>query len=234
MAEDVLVTLIVAAAFAGVHLGAPWLSPLFHPDRPWMHSIAGGMAVAFAILILLPELEYVHGSVGNVVYPLMLVGLVGFYTVELAILNAARGPRLMGEGVRASVHLVIAWLYTFGLVYALPEQLHQHGLIVLVTSAAIGLHLAYKDYLLSHHHPTHYRRYGRFFLAASPISGAVAALTIAPSEFVSDAILALIAGYMLQNVFRNEVPEMRGSRPMAFAAGALVTAAPLVVVLHLG
>ena len=241
LAEDPLalaITTTVALAFAAIHFCAPHLRRLFEPERPWLASAAGGMAVAFAIVILLPELDYVAGSVGAVVYPLVLAGLVGFYVTELALLR--RQPAVAGhpggdhtDHAGASVHLSISWLYTFGLVYALPDQVHGHVVVVLLTSLAIGLHLAYKDWLIAAHHPGTYRRQGRYILATSPIAALLAGLVTDPSELVSDLILALIAGYMLQNVFRNEMPEQRGARPLAFAAGALAVGVPITLVLHL-
>ena len=234
------VTAGVALAFAAIHFGAPLLRRLFEPERPWLASAAGGMAVAFAIIILLPELEYVHASVGDVVYPLVLAGLVGFYVAELGLLRRRAVPAGGGsaalsthDGAGASVHLAISWLYTFGLVYALPDQVHEHAVVVLMTSVAIGLHLAYKDWLIVAHHPAVYRRMGRYLLATSPIAAFGATLVAGPSEMVSDLILALIAGYMLQNVFRNEMPESRTSQPLAFAAGALAVGGPITLALYL-
>lgn len=227
------VTLAVAVCLSAVHLLAPRLHGLFASGRPGVASFAGGMAVAYAAMVLLPELGYVQGHVGNVVYPLVLAGLVGFYLVELTILRAATRPHPVGEGVRASVHMAISWLYTFGLVYALPDEVHQHGPAVLIICAAIGLHLAYKDYLISRHHPAFYRRRGRFILATGPLAGAALALVASPSELLADMIVALIAGYMLQNVFRNELPDGRRSSPPAFALGAAALALPVALAMHL-
>lgn len=241
LAEDPLalaITATVALAFSAIHFFAPNLRRLFELGGSRLASISGGMAVAFAIIILLPEIYIVSHSIGSIVYPLILAGLVGFYVIELVLLRRkavleCHAGRHIPDHAGASVHFVISWLYTFGLVYALPDEVHGHVALVFLTSVVIGIHLAYKDSLLAAHHPSSYRQYGCYILATSPLVALLAGLMTEPSELVSNMILGLISGYLLQNVFRNEMPEQHDASPLAFAGGAMVVGVPLTMVQYL-
>ncbi|AHE99904.1 hypothetical protein THITH_03295 [Thioalkalivibrio paradoxus ARh 1] len=227
-------TLAAAMAFAAIHLLAPHCRRLFASYDRHAYSLAGGMAVAYAILILLPEFEYIHGQVGNIVYPMVLAGLVGFYALELYLLQRRPSESRGSDAFRmASLHIGTVWLYTWGIIYAMPDQVLQHGAMVYFSVAAIGMHLVYKDYLMSVHHDEAYLHWGRYLLASAPLIAWGMGLMLEPSEFVSDLIVALLAGYLLQNVFRNEIPDDRASCVPSFALGAVLFGVPVAYVLHL-
>jgi hypothetical protein len=115
----------------------------------------------------------------------------------------------------------------------MPEQATEHGAIVLLTALAVGLHLAYKDYLMSRHHDAVYLGWGRLALATAPLVAWAMAVAMPPSEMAADLVLALVAGYLLQHVFRNELPAEHLSSPASFAAGAALFGLPLAALAQL-
>jgi drug/metabolite transporter (DMT)-like permease len=83
-------TLACALALAAVHVLSPRELSLFPatPRSRWL-SLAGGIAVAYVFMHLLPELSEHERTLqdgaegaGLIVYGLALVGLVAFYGVE--------------------------------------------------------------------------------------------------------------------------------------------------------
>src|SRR5690606_27231832 len=91
----------------------------------------------------------------------------------------------------------------------------------------IGLHLVVNDYALLQRHPEQYRRIGRWILATAVVAGWAVGVTSAIHEVATVLTIAVLAGGILLNVFKEELPEERQSRFWAFALGAGVYAALL-------
>ncbi len=222
-------TLVMALVFMAIHLYAPYCRRWLAHREHRVYSLGGGMAVAYAILMLLPELERSHLHVGDAIHVVVLAGLVAFYAIEMRLHHhKARGAD--GESIpAAALHVGIGWIYTWAIIFAMPEQVVLHGHAALFTAIAIGVHLLYKDYLMSAHENGAYVLWGRYVLATAPLTAWVMGLIIEPSEHVADLIIAILAGYLLQNIFRNELPSVRSSRLGAFIAGAFLFGVPVTL-----
>ena len=92
----------------------------------------------------------------------------------------------------------------------------------------MGLHFLVNDYGLRHHHKRLYR-IGRWILAAAVLFGWAVGLGIEINELHVALLFAFLAGGIVLNVLKEELPAERESRFWAFAAGAAGYAALLVL-----
>ena len=243
--------LAVACGLAGVHLVGGRLTFLDRLPRSRWLSVAGGVAVAYAVVHLLPELAEVHAGLAGAAggsrwaaehagYLVALLGLACFYGLErLATRTAdppdgADGDR--SEGVRRPPPAVF-WLHAgsyaaynllFGVLLAEREDGSARSLALF--AAAIALHFVVNDHGLRSHHPVLYPRFGRWLVAAAiPVGWAVGSFLPLPPAGL-DAALGFLIGGVLLNTFKEELPAERQSRYWAFVGGCAAYAAVLVIV----
>ncbi len=237
---------VAAVVLALVHVFAGKLRFLEGIPRSRWLSLAGGISVAYVFARLLPELaeaqERLGESAGGVLarleqhaYLLALTGLALFYAVEVATLRS-RGERREREGEDAA-GTVTFWLsigsfgfYTGLIGYALQEEADASAQTLVFFTVAMGLHFVVNDYGLREHHKAAYTRIGRWLLAAAVLAGWLLSLVAEVPETGLVAVLAFLAGGVVLNVLKEELPERRRSRFWAFALGAAGYAALLQVV----
>ncbi len=153
------------------------------------------------------------------------MGLAAFYGLERAA-KASRGERRRLRGDDATGAGVF-WLHTasFALYNALIGYLMLHreepGLGGLILFAfAMGVHFVVNDYGLRHDHKGAYDRVGRWVLAAAVLAGWAVGLSFEVSKAALAVLFAFLAGGVIMNVLKEELPEEQESRFWAFALGA--------------
>ncbi|MGR3465325.1 hypothetical protein [Limimaricola sp.] len=233
---------LVAILFAAVHLLSPKLVFLDRTPRSVWLSAAGGVSVAYVFVHLLPELaefgEHATEAVGEVagplegwIYLLALTGLVVFYALErMAKTHAGGRDHAESEAGVFWLHLGGFAIYNFLVGYLLEEQLREEGVGgMLLYAVALGLHFVVNDRALFAHHGHQYLQKGRWLLAAAAIAGFLASLGYEIPESWIAAAFGFLAGSVVLNVIKEELPEERESRLSAFAMGAAFYAALLLV-----
>ncbi|MEN9937354.1 MAG: hypothetical protein RLZZ387_3933 [Chloroflexota bacterium] len=237
------VTLLGALGLALIHLFARrlrWLSSL--PRSVWL-SFAGGVSVAYVFVHLLPDLGEYQEAVAETgvlaflehhVYLVALLGLAVFYGLERTALRSRRA-RKDAEG-EDSTSAEVFWLHiaSFAAYNALIGYLLVHreetewlGLALFVI--ALGFHFVVNDVGLREHHKESYDRAGRWLLAAAVLVGWAVAQVVAFSPATVALLFAFLAGGVLLNVLKEELPEERASQFWPFAAGAAGYAAKLLL-----
>lgn len=218
-------TLAVAITLAIVHLlGAP-LRCLVRKREAIVSSCGGGMAIAYVFLQLLPELDKGHNLVGNAIYFVVLIGFILFYTLEYHL--PLRGSRDTAEHSPRSalyMHIIVSWIYNWLIIYTIPEQLETSIPHTAVGIIAIGLHLSYNDHILGRHYAREFDSWGRYVLASAPLAGGVTNILMPGNAMVSDLLIAGLAGAILHNVFKDELPDNQRSSFRWFVTGILVYA----------
>ncbi len=241
--STVLAPLLAAAGLSLVHVLVGNLRFLETVPRSRWLSMAGGVSVAYVFLHILPELaaaqEAIRSSLGETVafvehhvYLVALLGLATFYGLERLAL-ASRRRRDLGEPDATGP--VVFWLHIAsfavynGLIgYLLDRRLESGPWGLLIFVVAMALHFVVNDYGLREHHKAAYRRVGRWVLAAALFIGWGLGLAIDISEAALGVVLAFLAGGIVLNVLKEELPEERESRFGAFALGGAVYAALLL------
>lgn len=97
-------------------------------------------------------------------------------------------------------------------------------------AAAMGFHFLVNDYGLREDHRDTYHRVGRWVLAAAVAAGWVVGLWTTLNRAALAMLFAFLAGGVVLNVLKEELPEERQSRFWPFAAGAASYAALLLTI----
>lgn len=244
-----LVTLLMALAFCVVHLFVGHLRFLDRTPRSRWLSFAGGVAVGYVFLHILPELG-VHAEVfaratgleaeiaEEWIYVLSLGGLALFYGIERA-LSASRDRRREEEGRDRPEHGVF-WLHiaASALLVLLIAYLLNHredasipGLALYF--AAMVLHFVTADFGARAEHPELYDAQARWVLVAATLGGWVLGLALDLPELWIGCVFAFVAGGIGLLVLKEELPEQRKSYFLPFLAGAALYAVLVVAETHL-
>ena len=94
----------------------------------------------------------------------------------------------------------------------------------------MALHFVVNDYGLREHHKHRYARIGRWALAAAVLAGSAAGLPVEIPEPALALVVALLAGGVILNVLKEELPSEREGRFWSFALGADASAALLLAI----
>lgn len=238
-------TATFAVSFALIHLLIGRLRFLDVVPRSRWLSFAGGVAVAYVFLHILPELSghqqtFAEGlglsgyAVEAWIYLIALLGPATFYGLERAAKTSRRRSSERNRG--AKVEAGIFWLHigSFGLYNALIGYLLLHreqaGLWPLVIYfVAMALHFVTNDSGLREDRRDQYDRFGRWIIAAAVVLGWSLGLVTTLSEITTGFLFAFLAGGVTLNVLKEELPEERQSRFWPFLLGAAGYAALLLV-----
>lgn len=229
----------VTVVLATLHLAAPHLRRLpVVPERA-TGSFAGGVAVAYVFLHLLPELAAGNEAVGQLledvvqVTPLLdlaifvvaLTGFTAFYGLErLARRSASAATDAPPAGV-FRLHLGSFLVYNGLITYTMPLRLRAGVVFGLLFAVAMALHFVLTDRTLEEHYPERFDTGGRYLLAGGLLVGWVLAWLSAPSSTVVVTLLtALLGGSILLNVFKEELPADRRSSFGWFLVGLVLYA----------
>ena len=224
-----------AVLLAFAHVLAAKLRFLGGIPRSRTLSAAGGVSVAYVFLHLLPELAKAQEEFGaaNVplltyverhVYLIALVGLTVFYGLDRLALESREEQRENeGEDETSSgvfwLHTISFGLYNLLVGYLLLHREERSLKALLLFSVAMALHFVVNDFGLLEHHKEKYLRIGRWIVSVAVLLGwGIGALTDI-SDMVIAVLLAFLAGGIVLNVLKEEVPGERKSRFWAFAAG---------------
>lgn len=229
-----------ALLLAAIHLVGGRLAFLPTVPRSRWLSAASGVSVAYVFVDVLPELAErqehlaavgVLGFLDRHVYLASLVGPTLFYGLERRVRRDEGHGRGEGEHDRGVfwLHVGSFALYNVLVGYLLVRGEATSGRGFLFYLVALALHFVVNDYGLYHEHRESYDRRGRWTLAAG-VGAGWALGTLAPlHEGVIALLFALLAGGIVLNVLKEELPEERRSRFGAFAAGAAAYAALLLL-----
>ncbi|WP_420456881.1 hypothetical protein [Rubrivirga sp.] len=230
-----MLALVLAAGLAAVHLVAGKLRFLSVVPRSRWLSLAGGISVAYVFAHLLPQVaagqralaetgltEFVIGE-GHV-WLLALLGLVAFYGLERAAQSSrddAAEPEDRTEPGVFWLHMGSYGLYNVLVGYLLGEGEGGTGVGVALFWTAMALHFFVNDFGLRDHHKARYDRVGRWVLAAAVVAGAAVGVVTEVHEAVVAGLVSFLAGGVVLNTLKEELPEDRASRFAPFAFGAI-------------
>lgn len=230
----------LAATLAATHLFAGHLGFRAIPRSEWL-SGAGGVSVAYVFVHVLPELSERHdalegsvvGFVEHHVYLVALGEFAAFYGLEQFAYGSDE-REAVGDAVTETSEGVF-WIHigSFAAYNALIGYLLVHrdegGVAgLLVFAVAMGLHFVVNDHGLRERHRAAYDRVGRWVLAGGVLAGTGLGLVTAVDEALVTVLFAFLAGGIVLNVIKEELPEERASRFRAFALGAVAYAGLLL------
>jgi hypothetical protein len=236
--------LLGAALVASMFFAGGWVSALAR-GRAYL-SFAGGIAVTYVFLDLLPELAAMHEVVmehaeehrlfhgEQSVYGGALLGVVLFYALtHLIRAGRARGrsPGTVGARGDATYWVHVLGYGGYGLVigYLISERL-EHGVVSLVVySVAMAFHFFTVDHALRHEHKSAYERTGRWLMAGLLMLGGVLGALGSVPELLVARLFAFISGAIIITTVKEEVPEASEGRFWPFLCGVALYSLLLII-----
>ncbi|WP_342388345.1 hypothetical protein [Salinicoccus bachuensis] len=228
-------SLLFTVGFVLIHLTSKQMEFLKVEPRSRFLSAAGGISVAYVFMHLLPELgeyqEAFEGALESVefleshIYIIALFGLAIFYGLEqLAKHSKRRGAEKGTYKASANVfwiHISSFALYNAIIGYLLLRGEYQSEWGMLLYFIAMGIHFITNDKALRAIHKDDYDSYGRWLLASSITVGWMIGVFTEINILVISVLTAFIAGGVILNVMKEELPEERESSFPAFFSGML-------------
>ncbi len=237
LASTLVLAALHAAAGAINHRLDQWARPVA--------SVAGGVSVSYVFLHLLPEISGGQEELGRVlevqfeesalaeagVFLCALAGFVVLYGLErLAQAHNEALPGPTQSGAAFGLHVGVFTVYNGLITYTMATRFRTGAGYAVLFTAAMGLHFLLTDRSLREHFPDRFRRYGRAALVGALVAGWVLSAVFAPTQVVVVVVLtATLGGFVLFNVFNNELPTERRARYPWFVLGVVVYSAALLV-----
>lgn len=239
LALSAAIALILAAA----HLLAAYLESVHLAPRSRWLSFASGVSVSFVFVKLLPYLHQADAMLRMdnqfpVAYVFALGGMVALYGLEIAVRRARRrapaGHQRRSWSWIFVLHLGAFAAYNAFLGALLVGQRHEPVVQQLLFLMALLLHNVVNDFSLREHHQQEYRHFGRWVLAVSVMAGWSAATVDIVPDIVVYTVIALVAGAIILNVLKEELPADREGRFGAFLMGCVAFTSLWLLSVQLG
>lgn len=238
--SSLLLPIILAFGLALVHYVASKLPGVERLPRSSVLSISSGVSVAYVFVHVLPEVDRTRRTITDTsmasshldeyVYLVALLGFVTYYGLERYVRRTRPTPD--GGTTRPGIF----WIHVgaFAVYNALIGVLLFHretpgvGSLFLF-AVAMALHFLVNDYGLREEHKAAYCGRGRWILSASVLFGAAVGALVPVSRAVLGVIFAFLAGGIILNVVKEELPAERDSRFLPFLVGSLGYSALLLL-----
>ena len=224
-----------------MHVFSQTLHLLQGVPRRRLVSFVGGMAVAFVILRLLPAigrhqqtLEQATqggplGFLDNHIYAVLLLSIIIFYGLERLAQRSRERRKQAGKEDRPGFGVFWLHIGTFALMNLLVGYLLFHHVeqgselqVLLLFFLAMLFKFVVNDHGLHNLHQDLYDRMGRWLLAVTVLGGWLVNY-VARMPQVGPALLqGFIAGAVLLNVLKEQLPSAEKSRYALFASGAVL------------
>ena len=233
---------VAALALAITHVGGGRLHRLDALPRHVVLSAGSGVSVAYVFVHLLPELAEaqahvaesaptgVWGSAERHAWLAALLGLLVFYGLELLARRPGAGSTRGHVDPVGWLHLTSYGIYNAIVGYLLAERADQSLETLVLFTIALALHFLVNDHGLRAHHGALYRRWGRWLVAVGVVLGAAVGMVTRLSPAGLGLLVAFLAGGIIMNVMKEELPETRRSRWGPLAGGAVFYAMLLIAI----
>lgn len=241
-----LIASALAALFlALIHFFANLLRFSSIPRSKWL-SIAGGISVSYVFIHLLPDLEewqnlfeekypYRFSYLKHHLYLVALLGLTIFYGMEKAAIISKASQRQSRQGKEGRnqmmfwIHIVTFAIYNALIGYLLIHRENETIAELIWFTVAMGFHFIGNDYSLLDHYRDSYQKQGRWVVTLAVLMGWLAGVLTNVSEVFIAVLFALVAGSIVLNVLKEELPEERKSNFWAFCSGILIYTSTLLI-----
>jgi hypothetical protein len=234
--EVKLLSGLFAVGLTLVHLFAGQLQFLETLPRSRWLSLASGISVAYVFVHVLPELNaaqqgFTLQPIGGLaflehhVYLLALIGLVAFYGLERSAKLSQLQNRRAGKSEMTTVsvfwiHIASFAIYNALIGYLLVHREEPEFFNLMLFFIAMAMHFIVNDFGLRENHKWPYDRVGRWVLAGAVLIGWAIGTHLRIHQVPMTILFAFLAGGIVLNILKEELPEERESRFGAFAFGA--------------
>lgn len=218
-------TLLISIILGSIHLFSTSLHHWIFRSPQIATSFSGGLAIAYVFIHLLPELETSDLTLGQTpTHFITLLGFLLFYGLQRLAWKSSRELNIQHSSLLFGIRLGFASLYNFLLIYTIPQQFKENILWSMVYLIALGLHLLSNDHGLSEQHTVLFHQWGRYALVGAIATGLFVDLTHSATHepIISDFLTALLSGFVLFNIFAEELPKHQETKYRWFILGVMV------------
>lgn len=243
----------ISVSHLSIALASTLILVLFHYLSPWFAnrlaangrgfvSFAGGVAVAYVFLHMLPNLVEYNKPIGKllishewltpftelVIYIVSLFGFLVYYGFDLL----AEKYQMQGHKTNYvyGLHLIMFCLYNFLITYTMSLRAQTSIMATLIFTFAMALHFVLTDRKFSRSYPAKFNHNGRFILICALLMGWCCSVIFDPVNILVAAFMvAFLAGSILLNVFREELSSNRATSYPSFAVGVILISIVLLM-----
>ena len=236
--------IILAIGLALVHafLAKLNISKLI-PEFRWI-SFAGGVSIGYVFVEMFPELSHAqeeleHSAIPfiayleNHVYILAMLGLLVFYGLDVLAFKSRTKNQNTDKKSGSFIFWaqIIAFTIINGIFGYLLQDLEDHSLLMCILFfLTVSLHFFIIDHHLREHHPVLYDKQVRWIFTAAIMVGAIAGQSLHLNEAALSIVWSFLAGSLIFNILKHELPDERESCFGSFATGAGLYTALLLLI----
>ncbi len=217
------------------HYLSPWFADNLPGNGRTFVSFAGGVAVAYVFLHMMPDLVEYNKPIGRfllnnqwltpftelLIYMVALFGFLIYYGFDL--LAERYQDKDHQEGYVYGLHLSMFCLYNFLITYTMSLRALSSLTATVLFTLAMALHFVLTDRKFCRFYKTQFKHLGRFILICALLLGWLFSVIFDPVNILVAAfMLAFLAGSILLNVFREELPAAGLTSYCWFSFGALL------------
>lgn len=198
----------------------------------WM-SLAGGIAVSYIFVYILPSLHHEQEDFGDTAFELAmeselyffgLIGIVVFYTVTKVAERHRHQRNATIKDRFFFVQILLFFVYNMLISYimfAADQNIEQ----LIFYSIAVGLHFMTVAHDMYRENSERYLLYGRYVLGGGILIGFLVATFAPHSAIVLAIIFSFISGAIMFNVIKNELPSEDSAHLPTFVISAFTYSA---------
>jgi hypothetical protein len=205
-------------------------------------SFSGGVAVAYVFLHMLPNLVEYNKPIGKfllnnqwltpftelLIYIVALCGFLVYYGLD--VLAARYQCRRVSYQPVYQLHLMMFCLYNFLITYTMALRALTSITATLLFTFAMALHFVLTDRKFCRNYAEAFDHKGRFILMCALLLGWLCSVIFDPvNVLVAALMVAFLAGSVLLNVFREELPTTGLLRYCWFVFGTVLIAIILLL-----
>jgi hypothetical protein len=235
-----ILSLVFAIGFALIHFSAKYMLFLNRLPRSRFLSFAGGIAVSYVFVHLLPDLNTHqqvlenanHGwlrFVENHAYLMALVGLALFYGLESTVSRSTKKKQTKANSSIFWLHVGVFFLYNMLIGYLLIQEEFDHVIGMVFYFLALSVHFVTVDQSMREAHQHVYDQYGRWILIVAILVGWTIGAFTELKEAAVSTMVAFLSGALILNVLKEELPKESESSFGAFAAGLIIYSILLLI-----
>ena len=224
------------------HYLSPWFANCLPGDGRAFVSFAGGVAVAYVFLHMLPNLVEYNKPIGRILESnqwLTPFTELMIYIVALCGFLIYYGFDVLAERYRTSkhnstlvyeLHLAMFCLYNFLITYTMSLRALESITATVLFTVAMALHFVLTDRKFCRLYSAKFNHLGRFMLIGALLIGWLCSVIFDPvNVLIAAFMVAFLAGSVLLNVFREELPALQLTSYCWFTFGVVMIAIILLL-----
>lgn len=237
--SDIIILVLLTVVLAVSHYASPYMNrlPGLSPKR--ITSFAGGVAVGYVFLHMLPEIVESHDKIHDLlaqstsmsqfrdlaVYVIALMGFEIFYILDRLTFQKS----ISNEHLAYLLSLGFYFVYNFLITYTLILHLDAGIFYAILFTVAMGLHFILSDKHFKRYYPQLFTKGSRLFLILGLLLGTIVAIASPENVYVGAMLTAFLSGAILYNAFSEEINLNRQTSMVFFFLGTAIMALLLAV-----